>query len=88
MWWSHGDWGWGAWIVMSLGMVAFWFLVIWLFLNVARTERTAVPRDPTPEEILGERRARGDIDAEEYRRRLETLHPSRGADATRSAATR
>jgi len=30
MWWWHGDWGWGAWLVMSLGMLAFWVLVIWL----------------------------------------------------------
>lgn len=27
MWWSgHWGWGWGAWLVMSLGMVAFWGL--------------------------------------------------------------
>ena len=24
MWWSHGDWGWGGWLVMTLGMVGVW----------------------------------------------------------------
>ncbi len=28
MWWWHGDLGWGAWLAMSLGMVAFWALEI------------------------------------------------------------
>ena len=86
MWWSgHWGWGWGAWLVMSLGMVAFWGLVIWLFLNVVRTiSRTSTgsvsPRTGTPEEILAERFARGEIDEDDYRRRLNTLHASHAVD--------
>ena len=86
MWWSgHWGWGWGGWLVMSLGMVAFWGLVIWLFLNVIRTtsrtsSRTSSgsvsPRTGTPEGILAERLARGEIDEEDYRRRLNALHAS------------
>ena len=90
MWWSgHWGWGWGAWLVMSLGMVAFWGLVIWLFLNVIRTiprttSRTSTesvsPPTGTPEEILAERFARGEIDEDDYRRRLNTLHASHAVD--------
>ena len=84
MWWSGHwgwGWGWGAWLVMSLGMVAFWGLVIWLFLNVVRTiSRTSTdsvsPPTGTPEGILAERFARGEIDEEDYRRRLNALHAS------------
>ena len=88
MWWS-GHWGWGGWLVMSLGMVAFWGLVIWLFLNVIRTTSRATsrtstdsvsPRTGTPEEILAERFARGEIDEDDYRRRLNTLHASHAVD--------
>ena len=87
MWWSHGDWGWFAWLVMSLGMVAFWGLVIWLFLYVVRTSQTVTPRDRTPEEILAERLARGEIDDDEYRRRLETLHAPHGVGGRPKSGT-
>lgn len=77
MWSWHGDWGWGAWLVMSLGMIAFWTLVIWLFLNAGRTSQNAVtPSERGPEEILADRFARGEIDEDEYQRRLDTLHAS------------
>lgn len=88
MWLWHGGWGWGAWLVMSLGMVAFWALVIWLFVNVIRTNQEGgTPRDRTPEEILAERFARGEIDDDEYRRRLETLHAPRGVGVPPRAGT-
>ena len=32
MWWDHG-WGWGDWLGMSLMMLVFWGLVIWLVLR-------------------------------------------------------
>lgn len=77
MWWSHGDWGWGAWLVMSLGMAAFWAAVIWLFLNVVRTTWDgATPSEREPEKTLADRYARGEIDEDEYQRRLDTLHAS------------
>ena len=88
MWWSHGDWGWGAWLVMALGMVAFWALVIWLFVNIIRTSQTVTPSARTPEEILAERLARGAIDDDEYRGRLHTLHASEGDAAKPKASAR
>ena len=73
MWWAHEGWGWGAWTVMMLGSVAFWGLLIWAVVALvrggdARTEPRADPRD-----ILASRLATGDIDEDEYRRRLDAL---------------
>ncbi|MFE0642440.1 SHOCT domain-containing protein [Streptomyces sp. NPDC058877] len=77
-WYGNGMNGWG-WFAMSAGMVLFWGLLITLAVMFFRTlgrspERPSVPR-PTAsaEQILGERLARGEIDEEEYRRRLKTL---------------
>ena len=75
MWWSDG-WG-GWWFVMPVLAVAFWVAVIWVVVNLLRS-----PPGPTaaggahpagPEEILAQRYARGEIDDDEYRRRLDTL---------------
>lgn len=74
MWWSHGDWGWGAGLLMAVSMVAIWALVIWGILTVARgNDPSTGERDGRPEDILAKRFAAGDIDADEYRQRLEAL---------------
>lgn len=78
-WYGHDPSGWG-WFAMSASMVVFWSLIIMvgvlLFRAVNRPhEHTHIPAAPqTPEQVLGERFARGEIDEEEYRRRLNTLH--------------
>ncbi|MFF4947889.1 SHOCT domain-containing protein [Streptomyces chattanoogensis] len=79
-------------MAMSIGIVLFWGLVITagvvLFRALARPaphngERTGWQRGPTPdrqpgaEQILAERYARGEIEDEEYRRRLATLRSAR-----------
>lgn len=80
MGWYHdgAGWGWGGWIVMSLMMVAFWALVILAVVAIFRgtsrdTGRSdrATHRDPM--EILDERFARGEIDADEFTRRRDIL---------------
>ncbi|WP_155059322.1 SHOCT domain-containing protein [Streptomyces blattellae] len=76
-WYAHDMSGWG-WFGMSVGMVAFWALIITALVLVFRAvnrphEHTHTPAAPTPQHILGERFARGEIDEEEYRRRLSTL---------------
>ena len=82
--WPHEDWGWVAWMVMSLGMVAFTAPMIWLFLTIARTSRkSAIPPASTAEEILAGRLANGEID-DEYGRRLDTLHDSAGTSKVRA----
>lgn len=85
MWWYEGDWGWGAWLAMTAGMLAFWGLVIWTILALVRgSAGEGARRDMTPEQILAERFARGEIDAEEYRRRLTALRESHTSAGDRS----
>ncbi|MEU9997495.1 SHOCT domain-containing protein [Streptomyces sp. NPDC050848] len=77
-WYGDGMNGWG-WFAMSAGMVLFWGLLITVAVMLLRTldravERPSGFRPATPaEQILGERLARGEIDDEEYRRRLAAL---------------
>ena len=71
--------GWG-WLLMTLGMLGFWALVA-----VSHGRPAAAPRPARPaaaagpaataraEEILAQRLARGEIDPDEYRQRLQTL---------------
>lgn len=85
MWWNNGmGWGmgWGGWVLMVLLTVAFWGLVIVGVMALFRTIRAE--RNPpygaagtgrqSADEILDERFARGEIDAEEYRTRKDQLH--------------
>lgn len=67
--------GWPFWEIalMWFGMIAFWGLLIWAvyFLVVNATRKPDHDRDTQPgnaARILDERLARGEIDAEEYRR--------------------
>lgn len=78
MWWYHGNWGWGAWLLMTVGMVTFWALVIWAVVIVTRHAGAApAPWERAPEQILARRLAAGEIDEGEYRRRLAALHAGR-----------
>lgn len=64
--------GWGY-AVMTLG-VAFWALVAIAFLALLRRPAAAPSREVTPpRQLLAERFARGEIDDDEYYRRLSVL---------------
>jgi putative membrane protein len=77
--WDMHDVGAGWWIVMSLGMIAFWALVIWAVAAAARgmsadrRRQDSSTDEPGPIETLQRRLARGEISPEEYRRLRETL---------------
>jgi putative membrane protein len=76
MWWyGNGMGGWGY-ALMMVGNVLFWGLIIFGVVAVvrylARGDRAVGPR-LTPEQLLAERFARGEIDEEEYRQRLTIL---------------
>ena len=78
MWWNNGV-GWGSWVVMTLAMVAFWGLVVIgivaLFRDGRRGDRLEHSRHGrSPEQILDERFARGEIDLDEYQARRSVLH--------------
>ncbi|MCX4585794.1 SHOCT domain-containing protein [Streptomyces sp. NBC_01481] len=79
-WFDHDVSGWG-WFAMAASMILFWVLIIiavvLLFRALGQTpEHTHSPSVPSPEQVLAKRFARGEIDDEEYRRRLATLHAS------------
>lgn len=78
---QHGP-GWGGWLMMALGMAAFWGLVVWAVIVIFRADpgdRTADDRDP--HQILDERFARGDIDESEYRERRAILRTGAPTDS-------
>lgn len=83
MWGWHGNWGWGSWLVMSLFMLIFWGLVIWGVVTLVRSTETPRESSADPERILAERFARGEIDEDEYRRRLDALRAVDGAEVRR-----
>ena len=78
MMWGNGM-GWGGWLLMTLTTVAFWALVVFGIVALFRGTGGSGPRDRDPErgarQILDERFARGEIDAEEYRSRQSLLRP-------------
>jgi uncharacterized membrane protein len=75
--------GWGWWLLMSIGMLALWVLIIyglvWLFRGGSsqRHSDDSFPAErfppERPEEILKRRLAEGDISIEEYQRLLGLL---------------
>ncbi|MGW4163264.1 SHOCT domain-containing protein [Streptomyces sp. NPDC004788] len=76
-WYGNGMNGWG-WFAMAAGMVLFWGLLITVVVMIFRSLDRAADRPArrvpaVPEQILAERLARGEIDEEEYRRRLSAL---------------
>jgi putative membrane protein len=79
MWWygpGMNAWGYG---LMTVSMVLFWALVIFGIVALIRyIGRSSQPTTagPTPSQLLDERFARGEIDEEEYRRRLELMSRS------------
>lgn len=73
MWWWHGVWGWAGWLLMVLGNLAFWWLLVWAVLALVRGNGNGQRSDTDPQGILAARFAAGEIDDEEYRRRLDAL---------------
>ena len=76
--WHMDDWTWTGWLTMTLVMVAFAGLLAWAVVVAVRSARPSPPvRDP--ERILAERFAAGEMDDDEYRRRLDTLRGARAS---------
>jgi len=78
MGWYQDGMGWGGWIVMSLVMVAFWALVVFAVVAIFReASSSSRPADRSTDrdamQILEERFARGEIDAEEFHKRADVL---------------
>ena len=76
MMWYGDETTWWGWLLMSLMMVAFWGAVIglvWYLVTHAGSTNQPGSSASSPEQILDERFARGEIDAEEYRARRDAL---------------
>ena len=86
--WGGGSWGW---LIMAALMVIFWVGIIWLGVTLIRRTSHPAPAHtgatsalsappaprPNPQDVLAERLARGDIDPDDYRQRLDALRQSR-----------
>ncbi|WP_406424690.1 hypothetical protein OH809_40715 [Streptomyces sp. NBC_00873] len=88
MW--YGGWGWSGWLLMTVIMVGFWSLliagVVVLTRYLTNTRRSQQPGPSSgeaawgsrrAEDLLAERFARGEIDEDEYKRRLTLLREQR-----------
>jgi putative membrane protein len=70
------SWGWLAGITLMVALVA---LIIVLIVRLTGSNRSASPADSPrqpAEDVLAERLARGDINADEYRQRRDALRSS------------
>jgi putative membrane protein len=80
-WNGSGMSGWGY-VLMTLNTLIFWAVVIAaIVLLVRHFGRTSAGQGgaarPSPEEVLAQRYAQGEIEAEDYRARLDTLRGTR-----------
>ena len=81
MYWGNGIGGWGM-VLMVLSNLLFWGLLIAGVIALIRYTGRSAPQgsstapSATPERILAERFARGEIDEDEYTRRLRVLSGS------------
>jgi putative membrane protein len=84
MYWGNGMSGWGM-VLMSVSGLLFWgliiFGVVWLVRSAGRGGQhgAAVGQAPAPQQVLADRFARGEIDEDEYTRRLQVLRAAPGA---------
>jgi putative membrane protein len=69
-WWYADGWGWGGWLISAVTMLV---LVGALVAAVVVLVRPAEGRTDSPERILADRFARGEIDEDEYQRRRHAL---------------
>ncbi|MBN9096656.1 MULTISPECIES: SHOCT domain-containing protein [unclassified Pseudonocardia] len=89
-WYGNGNGvdGW-VYVLMTVGMVLFWgAVIIGVIALVRHTTRPEIHAPshtppPTPQQLLAERFARGEIDEHEYRSRLDVLHQAPRSPAAR-----
>ena len=88
MYWGTGMGGWGM-LLMTVSGLLFWGLIIAGIVALVRSTGrggqavpAAVPataQAPTPQQVLADRFARGEIDEDEYSRRLQVLSNGSGS---------
>lgn len=85
-WMWHDGWGWGGWALMVIAMVlvlvAILTVVVLAMRFLTRNSTSSPPRSSPfgrAEDVLAERYAQGELDDDEYRRRLSVLRKHRAA---------
>ena len=75
---GNDGWGWGAWLAMSIGMLALVAFLLWAVVMLTRGRSTAAGVTPAPsaEDVLARRLATGEIETSEYEERLAALRGS------------
>ena len=79
-WDGWGGWGGGFWMLGGLLlMIGVIVVLVWAVMTVSRGGRTSTgdPSRPTPNEILRERFARGEISEQEFEQARKVLGPDR-----------
>jgi putative membrane protein len=80
--WNDGaaGWGWAGWFMMITMMLVAVGLVAWGVLTVSRATRRpdADTNVRSPEEVLADRFARGEVDKDEYEQRRNVLRGKAG----------
>jgi putative membrane protein len=89
MWWyGNGMSGWGF-ALMTLSTVVFWAVLIaggvavFRYFNRAPGRTGELASRVTPEQLLAERFARGEIDEDDYRRRQDVLRSEQPVEVRR-----
>jgi putative membrane protein len=84
MMWYGGDGGWVGWALMTVAMVVFWALLITAVVLLVRYLVSSQRAGANPaegsahaENLLADRYARGEIDDDEYQRRIALLRQGR-----------
>ena len=78
-WFGGGLWGYALMLVsmiMLWGLLGFAIVALYRYLRQPTTYVTSPPVAETPETVLAQRFARGEIDEAEYRHALDVLHGS------------
>lgn len=81
---SHAGLGWAGWTLMSVGMVAFWGLIIWAIITLLRGAGSGGGSRRRPTDVLADRLANGDIGVDEYERTRDLLEASIGPSRSES----
>ena len=88
---DDGHWGWGGWLLTTGTTIVFWALVVTAVVILARyllslsqrpTGTSRAAGASNAEQVLAERYARGEIDDEEYQRRLGLLRQNMASTTT------
>ncbi|HEU0246653.1 MAG TPA: SHOCT domain-containing protein [Gaiellaceae bacterium] len=81
--WGDGDWGWGMWLAMTIGMTAMLvtlLAIVWLIVRAVGPPPVEAERSGEDRalEELRVRYARGEISGEEFEERRRTLEDAGG----------